>query len=181
MNYLDIFFVVIFIFGLIKGYMKGLVVEVFSFIGFFAGLFAAIELTIPVSNNFFQDSQYFQFLTVAVFIVLFILVVLLMNLLGKILKKAIDITFLGFFDNILGAIASAFKVAFILSVVIWVFGSIGLHIPEEFSGSSVLYPFIEVIGPKVFDWVSRVLPFIKDMIDSLENIGDKSKSLYTFL
>ncbi len=166
---------------MIKGYMKGLVMELFSFIGFFAGLFAAIKLTIPISNSFFQDTEYFQILTIGVFIVLFVVVVLIMNLLGKILKKAVDITFLGFFDNILGALASVFKWAFIFSVIIWVFDSIGLRIPAEFISDSIIYPIIEVIGPKVFEWVSYVMPFVKDMIDSLENITGKSKSVYTFL
>lgn len=166
---------------MIKGYMKGLVMELFSFIGFFAGLFAAIKLTIPISNSFFQDTEYFQILTIGVFIVLFVVVVLIMNLLGKILKKAVDITFLGFFDNILGALASVFKWAFIFSVIIWVFDSIGLRIPAEFISDSMIYPIIEVIGPKVFEWVSYVMPFVKDMIDSLENITGKSKSVYTFL
>ncbi|MFY0600372.1 MAG: CvpA family protein [Cyclobacteriaceae bacterium] len=181
MSYLDIFFIVVFIIGMIKGYMKGLVMEVFSFVGFFIGLFAAIKLTIPVSGTFFEGTEYFQFLTIGVFIILFVLVVLAVGLLGKILKKAIDITFLGFFDNVLGALASLLKWAFIFSVIIWVFDSIGMRISEEWKNGSFIYPIVEVIGPKVFDWVSKVMPFVKDMIDSLENIGDKSKSVYSFL
>lgn len=161
--------------------MKGLVMEIFSFVGFFAGLFAAIELTIPVANTFFLGTEYFQLLTVGVFVILFVLVVLLMGLVGKILKKAIDITFLGFFDNVLGAVASLLKWAFIFSVIIWVFDSVGIRMNSEWSEESTIYPVIEIVGPKVFEWVSHVAPFIKDMIDSLENIGDKSKSVYTFL
>ncbi len=161
--------------------MKGLVVELFSFVGFFAGLFAAIKLTIPIAQNFFLDSNYFQLLTVAVFVVLFILVLLIVTMLGKILKKVIDITFLGFFDNVLGAVASLFKWAFIFSVLIWVFDSIGIRLSQEIQDESFIYPLIETIGPKVFDWMSQIMPFIKDMIENLENIGDKSKSIYTFL
>lgn len=161
--------------------MKGFVMEIFSFVGFFAGLFAAIKLTVPLSNSFIQDTEYFQLLTVGVFIVLFVIVVLIVGLLGKILKKAIDITFLGFFDNLLGAIASVFKWAFIFSVIIWVFDSIGMRLSPEWQDESLIYPFVEVIGPKTFEWVSKVMPFVKDMIDSLENIGDKSQSIYSFL
>lgn len=166
---------------MIKGYMKGLVVEVFSFVAFFIGLFVSIKLTVPVSDSFFQGTEYFQLLTVAVFIILFVLVVLAVGLIAKVLKKAIDITFLGFFDNILGAVASLFKWAFIFSVLIWVFDSIGMRINEDWQEESVIYPIVELIGPKVFEWVSSVMPFIKEMIDGLENIGDKNKSVYTFL
>ena len=166
---------------MIKGFMKGLVVELFSFIGFFAGLFAAIKLTIPIAQNFFLDSNYFQLLTVVVFVILFIVVLLIVSVLGKVLKKVLDITFLGFFDNVLGAVASVLKWAFIFSVLIWVFDSIGIRISEDIQNESLIYPIIETIGPKMFDWLSQVLPFIKDMIEGLENIGDKSESVYSFL
>ncbi|MEQ8554214.1 MAG: CvpA family protein [Cyclobacteriaceae bacterium] len=181
MNYLDIFFIVVFILGAIKGYMKGLIIEIFSFLAFFIGLFVAIELTIPVANRFFSSSDYFQIFTVAVFVVLFLAVVLIINLLAKALKKALDLTFLGLFDNILGALAGIFKWAFIISVFFWVFDSIGLRLPNDQADDSLIYPVIRNIGPATFEWLSNMLPFIQDMIDSLKNIGDKHKGVYTFL
>ncbi|WP_421874919.1 CvpA family protein [Marinoscillum sp.] len=179
MNYLDIFFIVIFIIGAVKGYLKGLIVEIFSFLAFFIGLFVAIKLTIPVANRFFDSSDYFQFLTIAVFIALFVAVILVVNLVAKALKKVLDLTFLGLFDNILGALAGIFKWAFIVSVIFWVFDSIGLRLPGEQSNDSLIYPFVERLGPAVFAWVSNMLPFIQDMIDSLKNISDKHKGVYT--
>lgn len=181
MNYLDIFFVVVFIIGVIKGYMKGLIVEIFSFLAFFLGLFLAIELTIPVANYFFDSEKYFQVITIAMFFVLFLIAVLIINLLAKIIKKAVDLTFMGFLDNILGALAGLFKWAFIISVFFWVFDSIGLRFSDEQSSQSLIYPYIETLGPATFEWLSGVLPFIQDMIDSLKNIGDKELPAYTFL
>lgn len=181
MNYLDIFFIVVFILGAIKGYMKGLIIEVFSFLAFFVGLFVSIELTIPVANRFFSSSDYFQIYTIAVFIMLFLAAVLIINLLAKALKKVLDLTFIGLFDNILGALAGVFKWAFIISVFFWVFDSIGLRLPGDQSDDSLIYPIIQNIGPATFEWLSNMLPFIQDMIDSLKNIGDKHKGVYTFL
>ncbi|WP_421892658.1 CvpA family protein [Marinoscillum sp.] len=181
MNYLDIFFLVVFIIGGIKGYMKGFIIEIFSFFAFFVGLFVAIELTIPVANRFFDSSDYYQLLTVGVFVILFLIAVLLINLAAKIIKKAVDLTFMGFFDNILGALAGIFKWAFIVSVFFWVFDSIGVRLPSEQSDGSLIFPYIESIGPKTFEWISKVLPFLEDMIDSLKNIGEKGKAVYTFL
>ena len=88
-----------------KGYTRGLIVELFSLVGFFIGLFIAIELTIPVAERFFADSDYFQLFTVLVFAGLFVLTVLAVSLVAKMIKKVLDLTFLGFFDNILGALA----------------------------------------------------------------------------
>ncbi len=179
MNYLDIFFIAVIAIGAVKGYMKGLVVEIFSFLAFFIGIFVAIKLTIPVANRFFDSDDYFQLITVAVFIGLFIAVILIINLIAKALKKVLDLTFLGLFDNVLGALAGVFKWAFIISVFFWVFDSIGLRLPDEQSDGSLIYPIVERLGPTVFAWVSNMLPFIQDMIDSLKNISDKHKGVYT--
>lgn len=181
MNYLDIFFVLIFIFGAVKGFIKGFIVELFSFLAFFIGLFVAIELTIPVSNYFFSDNNYFQLLTVGMFIALFLLMVVGINLVAKVIKKAVDLTFIGLFDNIFGSIASVFKWSFIISVVFWVFDSIGLRLPVAQTDGSMVYPLVKNVGPSTFQWLSEMLPFIQDMIDSLKDIGDKRRSVYTFL
>lgn len=180
-NYLDIFFLVVFIIGGVKGYFKGLIVEIFSFLAFFIGLFAAIELTIPIANKFFSSGDYKQLFTVGVFILLFLLVILIINLSAKAIKKVVDLTFLGFLDNILGALAGIFKWAFIVSVFFWVFDSIGVRLPAEQSEASWIYPYVETLGPSTFDLIARILPFMEDMIDSLKNIGEKGEAVYTLL
>lgn len=181
MSYLDIFLVIILVLGAVKGYLKGFVVEMLSFLAFFVGLFIAIELTIPISNRFFAGSDYFQLYTVAVFLFLFFLSLILINLTARLIKKAVDLTILGIFDNILGSLAAVFKWAFIISVVLWVFDSIGLRLPSEQTADSFFYPYIKDIGPATFQWLSEMLPFIRDMMDSLKSIGDKEQSVYTFL
>lgn len=181
MGALDIFFVVVFIIGLIKGYTKGLVVEVFSFVAFFVGLFVAINLSIPVADTFFADSEYSKVVMIGVFIVLFLIAVIIINVLAKMIKKVLDLTFLGFFDNVLGAVASIFKWAFIISVFFWVFDSLGFRLPEDFISASKIYPFVESLGPKTFEWIGKQLPFIKDMIDSLKNVRGNEETVLTFL
>lgn len=181
MNYLDIFFIIILVLGAVKGYLKGFIVEAFSFLAFFVGLFLAIELTIPLANRFFASSDYFQLYTVVVFLGLFFLSLLLINLAAKAVKKAVDLTIFGIFDNVFGALAAAFKWAFIISVIFWVFDSIGLRLPSEQTSDSFFYPFIVEVGPVTFQWLSDILPFVEDMMDSLKNIGEKDKAVYTFL
>lgn len=181
MNLLDIFFIIIIILGAVKGYLKGFIVEIFSFLAFFVGLFIAIELTVPIANYFFSGSDFFQLLTVGVFLFLFFIAIVVINIMARAMKKAVDLTFLGILDNVLGAVAAVFKWAFILSVVFWVFDSIGLRLPSAYTEDSIIYPYIQNIGPGIFQWLSEMLPFIRDMIDSLKNIGEKERSVYTFL
>lgn len=161
--------------------MRGLIIEIFSFIAFFVGLFLAIELTIPVASKFFGSSEYFQVVTIVVFVALFVVAVLLINLAAKFIKKVLDLTFLGFFDNLLGAIAGVLKWAFIASVFFWVFDSIGFRLSKDFADSSLIFPYIESLGPRTFEIIGNAVPFIQDMIDSLKNIGEKGKAVNTFL
>lgn len=181
MSYLDLFFIVILVLGAIKGYLKGFIIELFSFLAFFIGLFVAIELTIPISNQFFARSDFFQLLTIGVFLILFLMAVVLINLMARALKKVVDLTFIGLLDNVLGSLAAVFKWAFILSVVFWVFDSIGMRLPSHYVDDSIIYPYIKNIGPDIFQWLSEMLPFVEDMMDSLKNIGEKEPSVYTFL
>jgi len=180
-SWLDIVFIVVFGIGAIKGYNKGFIIEIFSFIAFFLGLFLAIELTLPLANIYFDGSDHFYLLTVFVFIGVFIGVIFGVNLLARIIKKAVDLTFLGFFDNLLGVIASVLKWAFIISVFFWVLDSIGFRLSESQMGDSVIFPWIKNIGPAIFNWVANILPFIRDMMDSMDDIGKKQRELYTFL
>jgi membrane protein required for colicin V production len=180
-NYLDIFFIVVFIIGAIKGYMRGLIVEIFSFIAFFAGLFISIKFSVPISRLFFEGSEYSQMLTVGVFIILFVLAVLVVNLVAKMIKKVLDLTFIGFFDNILGALAGIFKWAFIVSVFFWVFDSIGLRFSAELASESMIFPYIQSLGPSTFELLGGLMPFVQDMIDSLKGVNNNAKDVYTFL
>lgn len=169
----DIFLIILFLLAAIKGYMKGFVVELFSFLAFFLGLLLAVRYTTPLANWLFEGSSYYQFFAIITFIALFISILLLINLLGTILKKAINITLMGFFDNLLGAIAGVLKWMIILSLLVWVFDSLGFVIPPSLTEKSAIFPYVEQSGPVFFKWLSKVMPFVKDAMDSL-NPSDKA-------
>ncbi|MFY0688074.1 MAG: CvpA family protein [Cyclobacteriaceae bacterium] len=173
MNYIDIFFGVFFILTAIKGYSKGFVVELFSIIALFVGLFVAIEFTAPLAVKFFSDSQYFEVVSVGVFLLIFIGFTIVINLVARVIKKVIDLSMLGMFDNVLGAVLGLLKFALIMSVVLWIFDSLGLKLPGNQQSSSIFLPYIEPIGPAVFSWVSDVIPYFKHIFDSLEQFGSR--------
>lgn len=168
-------------FGAVKGYMQGFIVELFSFVAFFVGLFLALELTIPVSLQFFGESNYFDFVAVIVFIVLFLLLSFGIKLAAKFIKNAIDVTFFGTLDNIAGAVAGVAKWAFIISIIFWVFDSVGFALSDRYGDDSMILPYIVGIGPKVFGWLSEVLPMMKDLIDSMEGLSKKTDGFITSL
>ncbi len=179
MSTFDIVILVILGFGTFKGYTRGFIVEFFSFLAFFIGLFVALELTVPVAEWLFRNSSFFELLSILVFIALFILLSLAIKAGARILKGMIDATIFGALDNVVGALAGMIKWIFILSIITWVFDSVGFNIEDRYASDAVIFPYIVDIGPKIFSWLSEILPFIQDLIDSLENMSKKDDSLMT--
>lgn len=181
MSTLDIILLILLGVGAVKGYARGFIVEVFSFVAFFIGLFLALELTIPVSTSMFGGTNYFEIAAVIVFIALFILLSLAIKVGAKALKNMVDMTIFGSVDNLVGAFAGAFKWAFIFSILFWVFESVGVDLAERYAEDAIIFPYIVGIGPTVFGWLGEVLPFIKDLIDSLDTLPKGKDTYMTFL
>jgi membrane protein required for colicin V production len=170
----DIILIVLLGLGAVKGYMKGFVVEVFSLLAFFIGLFIAIEFTTPVALKYFGDHQWFHVISIGLFFGLFLAITIIINIVAKIIKKGLDLTFFGTFDNFFGAILGIFKWALIISVVFWMFRAVGISLPKEYVADSSVFPVIAAIGPLTFEYVSMLMPFFKDIFDSMEQFERKA-------
>lgn len=167
MNFVDIFLLVILVLGAVRGYSKGLIVEAFSLIAFFFGLFGAIKFSGPIAALFFGESDFYTIALIGVFILLFILLSLAINLLAKMIKKAVDLIFLGWFDNLLGAILGLLKWAFLVSMLLLMLKAGGMLLPEKDLSNSRIYPYIENIGPGAFNVLETIFPFLENFIDSI--------------
>ena len=100
---------------------------------------------------------------------------------AKGLKKAVDITVFGTLDNIVGGLAGILKWGFILSIVSWVLHSVGWDFESEYADDSIIFPYIRNIGPAIFGWLSEIMPFIQDLIDSMEKMPQSKDTYMTFL
>ncbi len=168
MNYVDIFLLVILVLGAIRGYSKGLIIELFSLIAFFFGLFGAIKFSGPIAAVFFSESDFYTIGLVGVFIILFIALSVLINMIAKLLKKGVDLVFLGWLDNILGAILGILKWGFLVSMLVLMLKAGGMLLPEKDLDNSRIYPYIERIGPNAFNTLDSIFPFLENFIDSID-------------
>lgn len=91
-------------------------------------------------------------------------------MLGKALKKIIDLTLLGAVDNIAGALLSAVKWVFGISVVLWLTSTFDIGIPEQWEEESLLYSYILPFAPAVVDFFSAVVPFAHDLFDTVKEL-----------
>lgn len=182
MSILDIILVILLGMGAIKGFRRGCIVEVFSFLAFFVGLFFALELALPVSRYLFSFStnHFSHVATVVIFILLLVALMVAIKAMARAIKNALNITMLTTVDNLLGAVIGGLKSAFILSVVFWLFDSVGFNVVERFATHTFIFPYIKHIGPMVFEWVSFLIPVVKDLIEEMKNLSEYQNTVLTY-
>lgn len=170
MKTLDILLLIPLLFGAYLGFKKGLLLEIVSFVALFLailGAFKLLEFGMDVLQPYFENWE--QALPIISFILLFIAILLLVNLIGKIVKKILDMTLLGGLDNFAGAVIGLLKWAFGVSLVLWLGESIDISISEEMAQETYIYPIVAAIAPFVIDSISAYMPYIQDIFDQLKS------------
>ena len=151
--------------------------EVLSIVSFIVGFFLALQLAFPVTMEFFGDSDYVNLISIAVFIALMVIVSILIRMLANILKKIVHMSFLGFVDNIGGAVLGVLKVTLLISVLLWVVDSTQFYTMQP--DDSIFYPYIFGVAPNIFSWLGQFLPFIESLIDTMEHMPKQKDSYLT--
>lgn len=164
----DILVLVVVVLAGINGFRKGLVIEVFSLLAFFVGLFVALKLTFPLTSRLFDDSDSYLFAALVIFIGLFILIVWVAKIFATSIKRVIDFTPAGIIDNILGVGISMIKWLFIISTILWAMDSLDMQMPREWTRNSDFYEGVIMIAPVVVEFVSSVIPWFQDIIETMK-------------
>jgi len=111
-----------------------------------------------------------QYMNIISFTLTFIGVVILIIIFGKTLEKVVNLLLLSFVNKLAGALFGLLKVAFILSVLIFILSTFGVEktlIDKEMQQKSYLYKPVKSIAPFVF-------PLIKDNgVDIFDQIDEK--------
>lgn len=171
MSTIDIILLVPLIFGAYQGFKKGFLLEVIAILAFvlaIVGGFKLLHIGMDMLNDNFNISG--KLLPYIAFVIIFLAIILGINLLGKALKKIIDLTLLGTVDNLAGLIVSVFKWAFGLSIILWLTDSFGVTLPEKWTEDALLYPLILPLAPKVVDQLSGFMPFAHDLFDMIKEL-----------
>lgn len=163
MSWLDIALVILIIIGAYRGYNAGFILEVTTFIAIVLGIFAGFRLMDIMINllteRFNVNEKVLPFLA---FAIVFLAVVIGVSLIGRLLKGLTEKSFFGTLDQALGAVIGILKIAFMISVVVWILESISI-IPSTWTEQSVVYPFIAAIAPAMAEWFSAVFPSLREI------------------
>lgn len=166
--FIDIIFLLLVLLAVFKGYSKGFIVALFSIIGFVVGLAAALKLSAIVAEKLsgtFNTSG--KWLPVLSFLLVFIAVVLLVRLGAKIIQSSIELAMLGWVNRLAGILLFVLLYAILFSV--FLFYAVQLRVfSEEACKASVLYPYLQPLGPKVIDALGSIIPWFRDLFGQLE-------------
>lgn len=164
MSKVDIVILIFVALGAWSGYKEGFLMEVISLAGIVLGIFLGFKLMgegmILLEEKFNTDRSTLPYIS---FIVIFVVVVLLVRLLGSLIKKSVDKSFLGTVDQAFGGILGAFRTLFMLSVVLWILDSLKLTPRTEWVEGSWVYPFTANLAPAVADWFGQFIPFFREI------------------
>ena len=153
--------------AVIKGISRGFIVAVFSLLAFIIGLAAALKLSATAADYLRSKMSLDGYwLPVLSFIIVFAGVVLIIKFGASLIKKAVNVVFLGWADALAGILLYAIIYLMIYSVILFYATRIHL-ISDEVKASSKTYFFIEPFAPDIMNLLGKILPFFKNMFYDL--------------
>jgi membrane protein required for colicin V production len=166
---LDILFIILLVFAVIRGFQRGLIVGIFSFVAIIVGLAAAIKLSAVAAEYLGENTNVSkQWLPVLSFLIVFIVVVLLIRLGANLLQKSVEAVMMGWANRLGGIIFYIAIYTIVYSILLFYATQLKL-LSAETAEKSVVYGVIAPWGPALIDAIGAVLPFFKDMFKELEN------------
>lgn len=156
-SYLDIFFAIPLLWGIVRGLMNGFIRSLSVFVGLILGIYLAHvyapDLSPTISEWFTISAN--QCLSLS-YVIIFIAVMLLVAIVARILDKFLHLILLGWLNKLLGAVFGFFKWAIILSFFIMLIeyaNSKFEFLSPEKKSESLLYEPIKNVVPTIMPYV----------------------------
>ena len=170
--FIDVVCLVLLLWATFKGLRKGFVLGVFSFLAFIVGLAAALKLSTVAAEYIGANTnigpRWIPFLA---FAGVFLIVVFLVRLGAKALEGVLRIAMLGWLNRLGGVFLYILIYLFIFSIILFYMEQLNV-LKKESVDNSVVYPYIQPLGPRFIGALGYILPFFKNMFKELEMFFD---------
>ena len=164
MSGIDIVLGLLILIGAYHGYKAGFLLELFSLVAIVLGILAGFKFMgwamVMLGEKVNINKNVLPYVA---FGFVFIAVVIVVNLLGRLVKKSVENTFLGPLDEVGGAVVGLIRTTFVFSIALWIVDSLKLSFISEWTEDSWLYPMVAGVAPKFTHWISGFFPFFKDV------------------
>ena len=174
MNLLDVIATLIILYGAFKGYKKGFFISLMGFISLYISLIIGIKyhhiliLLIQKTPINLDDNA----LIVVSIIVSFLFSFLIILQLSKLLKYILDLTLIGFLDDLGGAFLGSLICGFILSFLFNIIDWLNVKILSDQINNSILYPIIKEIQPILTKYILLAINISPEFWDLIKNIEE---------
>ena len=167
MNAFDVIAIVVIAFCMIRGLFRGLIGEVAGIIGVVAGFYGAYTyypLIAAYAEKWIQNQG---IRNLAAFFILFCAILIIVSLISVLIRKLLNLIFLGWVDRTFGLVFGAAKGLLIVSVM---FIMIASFIPKDSNiiRGARLSPYVAQISRSMTLFVSKNTR--KDFVKKLEGI-----------
>ncbi len=169
---IDVVFLILMALAIYKGYSKGFIIAIFSILGFIIALAAALKLSSTIALKLSEHSNFGKWLPPLSFLLVFIAAAFCIKLLGNVIQKLVETILLGWANRIAGVLLYALLYSIIFSI--FIFYAVQLNLLQiSAMNASIVYPYLQPLGPKVIEGLGTIIPWFKNMFASLENFFGK--------
>ena len=174
MNLLDVIATLIILYGAFKGYKKGFFISLMGFMSLYISLIIGIKyhhiliLLIQKTPINLENNA----LIVVSIIVSFLFSFLIILQLSKLLKYILDLTLIGFLDDLGGAFLGSLICGFILSFLFNIIDWLNAEILSDQINNSILYPIIKEIQPILTKYILLAINISPEFWDLIKNIEE---------
>jgi membrane protein required for colicin V production len=166
---IDIIFLLLLAFAIIKGISRGFIVAVFSFLAIIIGVAAAMKLSYIVADwlqhSFNTGRQWLPFLS---FLIVLIGVIILVRFIANAIQRTMKFAMLGWLNKLGGILFYILLYISIYSVCLFYLTKMNIIKPETIAASRT-YSFIEPLGPKVVNTIGVIIPVFKNLFQQLSD------------
>lgn len=176
----DIIFIILFIYALYGGLRRGLISQATELVALILGVYIAYKFSFLLGNVITGYGAGAQAVSIISFVITFIIVVVIARILGAMLNRLISVVLLGWLNKLLGATFSILKMAFIISISLFILNTIDREIsflPQKQITASILYRPISKLAPSIFPYLKmdKIVDTMKDMDKQVDKAVEKLK------
>jgi len=174
LNLLDVIATIIILYGAYKGYKKGFFISFMGFISLYFSLIIGIKyhhiLILLIEKTPVKLDG--NALIVISIIISFLLSSIIILKLSKFLKYILDLTLIGFLDDLGGAFLGSLICGFILSFVFNILDWMNIELLSYQINNSILYPTIKEIQPILTEYILLAINISPEFWDLIKNVEE---------
>lgn len=176
MNPIDIILLILLVLGAYEGFKKGFLLGLLGLVGFFVAVILGFYFMDSMTDWLAEHITEFNIaFPIVAFLIIFGISTLLIQIVGKILKKIMNIILLGSIDSIAGAGLGIVRISFFISLFIWLGKEFEIDLSKRWAADSEILTFIEPIAPAIIAAAKPVFPALEG-VQNLRDLVEEFKS-----